>query len=256
MGQLVEVAEQALHARVDQFLGDAIGFAARVNEARDAVQHAAVAGAEERRAHRLALAADGQQHFEQAEQDELLPGHRDVGAGVGGILVEQEERLVHRVGPAGDNQGPVSRIDPPGVADQLQRLVGVHAHGRDHEQVRHPSVELHPRRAEIAIPLLEDDPGLGKARVGHRRADRPDACGHHAPVGVDEREHSRAVVERAGDHRRQVVPRRQSPQSPADFQKFARAEQFVPRVRRGSSMLSVPTVRGAAGERGSTDAPS
>ncbi len=46
--------------------------------------------------------------------------------------------------------------------------------------------------------------------VGHRRADRPDAGRGHARVGEDERQHSRAMIERAGDHGGQVVPWRRA----------------------------------------------
>ena len=59
--------------------------------------------------------------------------------------------------------------------------------------------------AEILVPLLQHDPRLVKARIDQRRADRPHARRRHPHVGIDERQNPRAVVEGAGDHRRQVV---------------------------------------------------
>ena len=51
--QLVEIAQQPLDARIDQFLGHAPGVGPGIDQAGDAVQGAAVAGAKEGRPHRL-----------------------------------------------------------------------------------------------------------------------------------------------------------------------------------------------------------
>ena len=51
-----------------------------IDQAGDAVQRAAVAGAEERRPHRFAAAAQRQQHFEQAQQDKFFAGDDHIGA--------------------------------------------------------------------------------------------------------------------------------------------------------------------------------
>jgi hypothetical protein len=132
------------------------------------------------------------------------------------------------VRPAGDDQRAAGRVDPPGVADHGHAPLGVQAHARHHEQVRDPPVQPHPGRAEVPVPLLQDDPGLVEPGVDHGRPDPPDAGRGHAGVGVDEREHPGAVVERAGDHGRQVVGRGDPPEPGAEGGQLARPEQFVP----------------------------
>jgi hypothetical protein len=126
--QLVEVAEQALHAGIDQLFGDAVALGARavgVDQAGDFVEGAGLLGAEEGGPHRLARRAEGEDRLDQAEGDEFFAGDDDVGpdaragGGVNRVGVVEEERLVHRVRPAGDDQRADRGIDPPGVADHL-----------------------------------------------------------------------------------------------------------------------------------------
>ena len=79
---------------------------------------------------------------------------------------------------------------------------------------------------ELLVPLLQHDPRLVEAGIDQRRADRPHAGRHHPQVGVDKRQDARAMIEGAGDHRRQVVLRRQ-PQAAADVGHFAGGKQNV-----------------------------
>jgi hypothetical protein len=81
--------------------------------------------------------------------------------------------------------------------------------------------------------LLQDDSGLLEAGVGHRGADGAHPGRGHPQVGVDERQHPRPVVERAGDDRGQVVPARQPPQPPAQVGQFTGTKQFVAAVSPG-----------------------
>lgn len=113
------------------------------------------------------------------------------------------------------------------IAHQAHALLGMQAHARDHEQVRNPSIELHSRRAKTAVPLLKDDARFGEARIDHGRPDRPYAGGDHVGIGEDERQHSGAVVERAGDDGRQIVLRRESSQAVAQLGELAWFEQFI-----------------------------
>ena len=57
VGQFVEIPDEALNTRVDQFLGNPVLVAARINETGDIVERAAVTRANERRAHRFAATA-------------------------------------------------------------------------------------------------------------------------------------------------------------------------------------------------------
>ena len=228
MRQLVEIADEALHARVDQFLGHSVGAASRVHQAGDVVERAAVARANERRAHRFAAAAHREQHFDQAQHDEFLAGHHDVGAArAARVRTEKVIWLVDRVRPAGDDQRAMRGIDPVRVADQVHALLGMQAHARDHEQVGDPAVQSHSRRPEVAVPLLQDDPRLFESGIHHRRADGADTRRRHPRIGEDERQHPRAVIKGAGDDRRQVVSWRNCPQALSETGQFARLEQFV-----------------------------
>ena len=166
--------------------------------------------------------------FEETEQDEFLAGHDDVGAAwPRGIRTEEFVRLVHGMRPPGDDQRAVFGIDPMGVADHVHATLGMQAHARDHEHVGDPAVEPHLRRPEIAVPLLQDDPGLVEPGVHHGRADRPDTGGDHPRVGQDERQHTRAMIEGAGDHRGKVVLLPAEPQALPQARQLARLEQFV-----------------------------
>ena len=80
VGQFVEIPEEALNTRVDQFLGNAVLVAARIDQTGNIVERAAVARTNERRAQRFAASARRQQHFEQTQQDKLLARDDDIGA--------------------------------------------------------------------------------------------------------------------------------------------------------------------------------
>ena len=228
VGQFVQIAQQALDAGVDQFLGDAVLAAARIDQAGNAVERPAVARAKnaERidsprpRIDSTTSSRLSRTYSSPVTTTSALPGPQWIGA-------EKIIGLVDGVRTAGDDQRAVRGVDPPGVADHLHAPLGVHAHARDHEQVGDPAVEPHPRGPEIAVPLLQDDAGLVEPGIDHGRADRPHAGGHHSRVGEDERQHPRAMIEGAGDHRRQIVFLRANPQALAQARQFARFEQFV-----------------------------
>ncbi len=226
--QLVEISDEALNARVDQFLGNAVPVAARIDQTGDVVERPGIARADERRAHRFAATAHRQHHFDQGEQDEFLARDDDIGATrARGVAAEQVVGLVDGVRTAGDDQRAMRSVDPVGVADQLHAALGMQAHARDHEHIGDPAVELHLRGPEIAVPLLQDDPGLVEPGVRQGRADGPDARGNHSRVGEDERQHPRAMIEGAGDHRRQVVLPCAKPQALPQARQLTRSEQFV-----------------------------
>ena len=217
MGQLVEIPEKALNTRVDQFLGNSVLVATGIDETGDIVERPAVTRANERRAHRFTATARRQQHFDEAQQDEFLARDDDVGAArARGVGAEKVIGLVDGVRTAGDDQRAMRGVDPVGVTDQVHALLGMQAHARDHEHVGDPAVELHVRRPEIAVPLLQDDPGLVESPVHQGRAYGPDAGGYHSRVGEDERQHPRPMIEGAGDHGRQVVFLRANAQALAE----------------------------------------
>ena len=184
--------------------------------------------AKERRAHGFAATARRQHHFDEAQQDEFLARDDDIGATrERGVGTEKVIGFVDGVRPAGDDQRPMCGVDPVGVADQIHALLGMQAHTRDHEHVGDPAVKLHLRRTEIAVPLLQDEPGLVESGVYHGRADGADARRYHSRVGEDERQHPGTMIEGAGDHGRQVVFPCASPQALPKACQFARFEQFV-----------------------------
>jgi len=51
IGQFIEIAEQALDAGVDEFVGDAVALALGEDQARDAVERATIASADKSRTH-------------------------------------------------------------------------------------------------------------------------------------------------------------------------------------------------------------
>ena len=188
VGQFVEIPEEALNTRVDQFLGNPVLVAARINQTGDIVERPAVARTNERRPHRFTATARRQHRFDETQQDKFLARDDDIGATrAGGVGTKQVIRLVDGVRTAGDDQRPMRGVDPVGVTDQLHALLGMQAHARDHEHVGDPAVELHLRRPEIAVPLLQDDAGLVESGVYHGRAYGPDTRGYHPRVGEDER---------------------------------------------------------------------
>ena len=228
MRQLVQISDQPLHPGVDQFLRNSAGADSRIHEARDIIERSAVARADECRAHRFATAAHREQHFDQAQQDVFLARYDDIGAArASSVRAEKVVRLVDRVRSARDDEGTMRGIDSVRVSDQIHAFLGMQAHARHHEQIGDPAVELHSRRPKVAIPLLQDDPRLGESCVHHRGADSTDTRGRHPRVGEDEREHSRAVIEGAGDHGRQVVIRRDVPQAFPEPIQLAGLQQLI-----------------------------
>lgn len=106
-------------------------------------------------------------------------------------------------------------------------------HRGDEEEVRHAAVQLHPGGVEMAVPVLQDDAGFVEARIEQGRRHRPHAGGDHAHVGEDERQDARAMIERTGDHGRQVVLRGDAPQASADVRQFTRSKRLVAGSTRG-----------------------
>ena len=232
--QLIEITHQTLDARIDQFIRYAVTLAVCVDQARDSVEQSAVAGADKRRPHRLVARANGKQHFKQIQKDILLTGDGHVRTpGIGRVGAEDVPWLINDLWPAGNDQRPVSRIDPAGVLNQGLALGRINLHAGDHEDVGDSPVQAHLRRAKLLVPLLENDPGFGESGVDHGRADSPNAGRNHANVGEDERQHSRAIIEGAGDHSRQVVLGRDAPQAQADAGQFARLQQLITTSTRG-----------------------
>ena len=228
MWQLIKIGHEALDTRIDQLLGHPVAFAPCVHQTGDMVQRSAVACAKKRRPHRFSIGADAEEQFKQTEQHILLARHGDVRTDrVCRVSTEDLIWLVDGFGAAGNDQRSVIRIDPLSIADQLHARLGVQAHARNHEHVGDSSVEPHPRRTKISVPLLKDDSGLLESGVDHGRADGPDACGRHTCVGEDKRQHPCAMVERTGDHHRQVVLRCKLPQALAQTDQLARPERFV-----------------------------
>jgi len=222
-------------------------FAPRgVDEARDPVEGAGVAGAGECLAQRLAAGAFVQNRFEQAEEDELLAGDGDVRpARVVGVVAENPEGLVDGARAADDDQRAALGVDAPSVADQRVARVGVHAHARDQEQVGDSTIELHLRRPEALVPLLEDEAGLVEPGVGQRRADGADASRRHAGVGVDEREHARPVVEGAGGDGDEVMARRDGAQPIAKGRHRSGLQQLIATSAAWKFHVGAPLCTGA-----------
>ena len=253
MRQLVEIAHQPLYARVDQLLGRATRPGAGIHQPGDVLQQPGVAQPLERRPRRLAAAALDQQSLEQAEQHELLAGDGQVGASrVARVGAEHVPRLIDGLGPAGDDQRPVGGVDAGGVADELLAGRRVDLHARDEEQVGHAAVEAHLGRAEVAVPLLEDDAGLGESRVEEGGTDSAHAGRGHARVGVDERQHARTVVERAGNDGGQIVAGRQRTESLAEGEQLTGTAQLVAtraagKLHRNLSSTAGRTARRAGG---------
>jgi len=228
VGQLVEVAEQALHSGIDDLAGYAVAVGARVAQAGDAVEQPAVAHAQERVAHRLALRALGEQQLEQAQPDELLARDDNVGALRRVDLgAKRVPRRVDRLGSTGDDERPMSRIDASCVRDQLGARRGVQEHARDQKQVRDAPIQPHLRRTEVSVPLLQDDPRLLEAGIRHGRAHGTHACRSHAQVRSDEGKEPRPVVEGTGDHGHEVVVPRQFAQTASKVAELPRPKKLV-----------------------------
>ena len=106
MGQLIEVAEESLDSRIDEFLDGPLGSTgAAIHQPRELVQRAAVACSEEGGAQRFAPGSQGKQHLEQLQQDVLFPRHRHVGGpGMGRVGAEDLPRLVDDAGATGDDE--------------------------------------------------------------------------------------------------------------------------------------------------------
>ena len=218
MRQLVQLAGQSLNAGIDEFLGRLVLSATGIDQSRNILQHAAVAGAEERLPDVLAAAASTEQHLQQAQQDIVFAGDGQVG-GPGIVRVGREyiPRLVDGLRASDDHERAMGRVDPASVANKLATGRPVQLHAGDQQQVGHAAVQLHPRRANVPVPLLQDDAGLFEPGVDHRRTDGPHAGGRHPQIGIEKRQHPRAVIERADDHTGQIVRRRHSPQARADI---------------------------------------
>jgi hypothetical protein len=81
--------------------------------------------------------------------------------------------------------------------------------------------------------LLEDDAGLFEPRVDQGRPDGPDARGRHARVGVDERQHPCAMIERTSDHGGQVVLWRDLSQAPTHVGQHAWPDELITAMATG-----------------------
>ena len=70
---------------------------------------------------------------------------------------------------------------------------------------------------------------LSKPGIDQGRADGPHAGGHHPQVGIDERQDARAMIERTGDDRRQIVPRPRACAGAGGYASFRRvAAEYHP----------------------------
>src|SRR5205823_4326471 len=79
--QLVEIAEEALNAGIDELFGGAIGRGRfGIDEAGDFVESAAIFCPQENGAERFALAAEREERVEETQEDKFFTGDGDVGA--------------------------------------------------------------------------------------------------------------------------------------------------------------------------------
>jgi len=119
MRRFVEISDEALHARVDQFFRHSVAAASRVHQTGDFIERSAVACANERQAHWFVAAAHREKHFDQAQHDEFLARNHDIcAAGASRIRTEKVIGLVDRMWPTGDDQRAMRGID-------LVRVLGI-----------------------------------------------------------------------------------------------------------------------------------
>ena len=162
------------------------------------------------------------------EKDELLARDDDVGATrARGVGAEEDEGLVDGVGPpamiSGRCAGSIrwaSRIRSMHRSECRLMLETMNTSG-----MRPSSCICDGRK--LRFHCCRTMRVLVESGIHQRRADGPDTRGDHPRVGKDERQHPRAMIERAGDHGRQVVFPRANPQALPNARQFARLEQFI-----------------------------
>src|SRR5262249_25020195 len=109
--------------------------------------------------------------------------------------------------------------------------------------------ESHRGRPKVAIPLLQHNPRFRKAGINERGADGAHTRRRHAQIGINERQDAGAVIEGAGDDRRQVMLRCDSTQSRAKVGHFARAEENLPFGATGEFHVMLAWLKSWAGAR-------
>ncbi len=224
----VEIAAQPLNACINKLLRDLPFRTERIDQPRNLVEHPAVLRPKEGRSQRFGSGAKGQEHLQQLQGNVFLAGDYHVSApGVGGVRAEQLPRVVDAEGPAGDDQRPMVRGDLADVAKHILAGGGVEAHAGDHEDVGNSPIQPHPRRAEVAIPLLKNDAGFVEPGLVHVRPDCARPGRNHQHIRDDERQHPSPVVERTSDDRRDVVPARYPLEATANISQLARFQQFI-----------------------------
>ena len=195
-----------MNSGIDQFLRDAVVIAARIHQARDIVE--GPLSLARRKADRIdsPSARNESTTSSRLRRTNSSPvTTTSAPPGIKGAGIEEQGGLIDRMGSAGNDQRAAdgsmrlaSRIRALAISWCMPMVETMKMSG-------HAAVQLHQRRTEISIPLLKDDAGFDESDIRQCRADGSHARRRHARVGEDKREHPRAMIERAGDHRDQCV---------------------------------------------------